>query len=82
MAPYDWRQFFSDAAKVAFEVGKAYASHQVKEDEIQQLLSLSLEDGMRVVFQSVPPMDNDTCLDFQRRLSVRASTNEKAQVYL
>lgn len=79
---FNWSNFFKGAAQVAFVVGAGYAAHRVRENEIDRLVALPLEDGLRVIIQSVPPMDNESCLDFQRRLAARAQHNQNAQTLL
>ncbi|MDX2075218.1 MAG: hypothetical protein SFZ02_02215 [bacterium] len=78
----DWKSFFTSVAQVGFLVGVGYMEHSARENQIDQLVRLPLERGIQTVIQSVPQMDNDGCLDFQRRLATRAPYNQNANALL
>jgi hypothetical protein len=75
---WDWEEFFKVAAQAAFVIGVGYVGHRIQEAEIDRLLNLSFDDGVRVIVESVPAMNNDQWQDFQSRLSNRAQQSRKA----
>lgn len=76
----EWREFFKEDLAPAFVFSTDADSD--REAEIDQLLSLSLEQAFVVIVESVPALDNTAWLDFQQRLAVRARDDSHALVLL
>lgn len=74
--------YLSAGLEVATIFGGAYLNHKIREQEIDNLLSLPLNKAIQVVVQIVPPMDNETWKEFHLRLQNRSQYSNEAQQLL
>lgn len=74
--------YLTAGAGIAAGFGLAYLQHKAKEEQIDKLISLPQEQGIAVILEVVPPMNNEAWQDFQTRLASRARTSERAGILL
>jgi hypothetical protein len=79
---FDWGKFLSGASKVALEVGVAYASYKVVEQQVDYLLMLPPEEAGMQLISAVPRMNDDSYNAFFQVLSMKARTYDYAQALL
>lgn len=78
----DLAKCFDENSSPEFLISKELLGAQMRNSEVDRLLTLPLDQGLRVIIESIPSLGNVSWLEFQQCLANRLTYSEKAKSLL